>query len=410
MSIRSKAGEKSQLASQQRQVEPDTQVCEGQTDTYFSPLRLSAVPSPQVHALQLQRLSARYAKQVAGQLQRAYGNRYVSQVAQQARQGQESRVVQPKLTVTPPNDRYEQEADRAADQVMRKIESGLEGQTDLLSGKHKKETDHPVALAMSKAQCVDGDSAGVGVSENVESVLQSARGGGQALPEQTRISMEQAFGADFKGVRVHIDSRAADISQKLNASAFTSGPDIYFSHGEYAPDKVKGQRLLAHELTHVLQQQQMRGGGIPTIEKTIQRQPTLWESLGASWKKLGGALGPSREEHEQRLAVMKFKVDLEKERNALIQAVNEAKYRLESHEGVGTQNLVQIFTRAQLHQDYPTGVDELFEQYKEYIERDKAEQADRIAKSKERLGSVNKAISQVDKYLVRSEKPRMTHA
>ena len=79
------------------------------------------------------------------------------------------------------------------------------------------------------------------------------------------------MGADFGGVKVHTDSAAARLSRNVQATAFTHGSDIYFSQGSYQPDTAQGQHLLAHELTHVVQQQQGRdkGGvsasGAPTV-------------------------------------------------------------------------------------------------------------------------------------------------
>jgi hypothetical protein len=66
--------------------------------------------------------------------------------------------------------------------------------------------------------------------------------------------MEPAFGADFSGVRVHSDSKAHGLNQSLQARAFTTGQDIFFRGGEYNPGSSAGKELVAHELTHVVQQ------------------------------------------------------------------------------------------------------------------------------------------------------------
>lgn len=78
--------------------------------------------------------------------------------------------------------------------------------------------------------------------------------GSQPLPETDRSFMERKFGSDFSGVRVHTDSDAVKMSSELNAQAFTHGRDIYFGAGRYSPSTSSGKRLLAHELTHVVQQ------------------------------------------------------------------------------------------------------------------------------------------------------------
>ncbi len=88
----------------------------------------------------------------------------------------------------------------------------------------------------------------------VERSIQARRGGGQALDGTARGAMEPAFGADFGGVRVHADGAADALNRSLNARAFTTGKDIFFRQGAYAPGSSTGRELLAHELTHVVQQ------------------------------------------------------------------------------------------------------------------------------------------------------------
>ncbi|RPI75880.1 MAG: DUF4157 domain-containing protein [Desulfobacteraceae bacterium] len=87
----------------------------------------------------------------------------------------------------------------------------------------------------------------------LESGLQGS-GGGQALPESARSFFEPRFDHDFSWVRVHADSDAAQMAQSIRAQAFTHGHDIYFGAGKYSPDESSGKQLLAHELTHVIQQ------------------------------------------------------------------------------------------------------------------------------------------------------------
>ena len=89
---------------------------------------------------------------------------------------------------------------------------------------------------------------------NLESRLQSARGNGAPLDAETRGEMETGFEADFSGVRVHTDSESAHLNQSLGARAFTHGNDVFFNAGQYQPHTQAGKHLLAHELTHTLQQ------------------------------------------------------------------------------------------------------------------------------------------------------------
>lgn len=91
-------------------------------------------------------------------------------------------------------------------------------------------------------------------SPDLQSRLNSSKGGGQALNSSTREGMEAGFGADFSGVRIHTNSQAVKMSSDLGAKAFTHGNDIYFNEGNYSPETTSGKTLLAHELTHTIQQ------------------------------------------------------------------------------------------------------------------------------------------------------------
>ena len=104
-----------------------------------------------------------------------------------------------------------------------------------------------VALARSAES--DGN-----VMPDVERAIESSRGGGQSLDRGVQAQMGQALNADFSGVRVHTDAGADGLNQSLSARAFTTGRDIYFRQGEYNPGSSTGRELLAHELTHVVQQ------------------------------------------------------------------------------------------------------------------------------------------------------------
>lgn len=99
-----------------------------------------------------------------------------------------------------------------------------------------------------------GSGEGGEVSADLEGSIQRARGGGQPLENTTRSSMESAFGTDLSGVRVHTGSEADNLNQAVSARAFTTGQDIFFRKGEYNPGTSQGRELLAHELTHVVQQ------------------------------------------------------------------------------------------------------------------------------------------------------------
>jgi len=161
-------------------------------------------------------------------------------------------VGQARLTVGPSNDPLEREADEVARAVT--------GATGFVrrSGPHAAEGAAP-ALA-------GGDMrAGGSLTSHAEAVILQHRGAGRPLPAGLRRQMEGSFGADFTGVRIHTDERAGAVSRSMGARAFTSGRDIYFGEGSFDPSQASGRHLLAHELTHVVQQ----GGG--ARRTTIQR-------------------------------------------------------------------------------------------------------------------------------------------
>ncbi|MBE8966440.1 DUF4157 domain-containing protein [Nostocales cyanobacterium LEGE 12452] len=118
---------------------------------------------------------------------------------------------------------------------------------------------------------------GMAGAPDLEASINQARGGGVAIAANMREPMEQAFGADFSGVKVHTDGQSDQLNRSIQARAFTTGQDVFFRQGEYNPGSRSGQELLAHELTHVVQQ---KGGVLDTAN--VQR---VWGSgLPASVK------------------------------------------------------------------------------------------------------------------------------
>jgi hypothetical protein len=166
----------------------------------------------------------------------------------------ESGALQTKLTVGKPNNIYEQEADQVAKQVMQMPDPEV-----------SRKSEHEVSLqAMQEEeeqilQTKSGSGETPDVGSDIESSIYSRKGGGQPLPEKDRSFMERRFGIDFSGVRVHTGREAVQINRELNAQAFTHGGDIYFGAGRYSPGTSDGKTLLAHELTHVVQQRGATG-------------------------------------------------------------------------------------------------------------------------------------------------------
>jgi len=109
-------------------------------------------------------------------------------------------------------------------------------------------------------QSIGSGEAGA-VPAIVKDVLSSP---GRPLDAETRAYMEPRFGHDFSKVRLHTDSTAVESARAVNANAYAAGPNIVFGHGQYAPGTSRGRGLLAHELTHVVQQSHLSGSVLPT--------------------------------------------------------------------------------------------------------------------------------------------------
>ena len=165
-------------------------------------------------------------------------------------------VLQAKLEVGPPNDRFEQEADRVADQVMRMADP-LRADATSLAGKaadHLQRMcaacDEEVRRAPPGALQTKRGSDGTGL----QAEMRGLRGRGQPLSPALRAFFEPRFGHDFSRVRIHRDARSAELAQSVNAKAFTFGWSIVLGNDHHAENTLEHRRLLAHELTHVIQQ------------------------------------------------------------------------------------------------------------------------------------------------------------
>lgn len=145
-------------------------------------------------------------------------------------------LIQPKLTINTPGDVYEQEADAMANKVMRMANGSSQ---TMSSDIMRKESSA---------------NMGMPVSNSFVNNLNNSKGSGSTLPKSTKGFMENAFSTDFSNVKIHNDAKANNLSQNINAKAFTHGNDIYFGAGQYSPNSYSGKSLLAHELTHTLQQ------------------------------------------------------------------------------------------------------------------------------------------------------------
>jgi hypothetical protein len=155
------------------------------------------------------------------------------------------------LRVGAAGDRFEREADRVSEQVM--------------SRRSRDERD-PVGARPQQARGVSRMGGGPSGPSPVPGALGTR---GQALDGSTRAMMEQRFGHDFSAVRVHTGARAAHSAQSVGARAYTVGQHIVFGSGEFAPGTRAGQHLLAHELTHTIQQGRTSG----RVQRLLKVQP-----------------------------------------------------------------------------------------------------------------------------------------
>ncbi len=136
----------------------------------------------------------------------------------------------------------------------------------------------------------DNDAA----SSAVESRISNSKNGGTPLPKSVKGDMDSAFGADFGAVKIHTDSDAVQMNKDLNAKAFTHGSDIYFNEGQYDTGSQEGKHLLAHELTHVVQQggatSAKQEGATEAKSPKIQRSilDDVKEYLSAGWEFIKG--------------------------------------------------------------------------------------------------------------------------
>ena len=203
--------------------------------------------------------------------------------------------LQTKLTIGKPGDKYEQEADKVSEQVMnmpeplqrqQQREEQLQTQPSIQrqeTGEEEKELQaKPLANAITplvQRQAMPEDKEAqmkpsiqrqeTGEeekelqaksehsplnTEGLEQQIGHSKGTGSPLSDEARSFMEPRFGTNFSDVKVHTDSSSVQMNQDIQAQAFTHGQDIYFNSGKYSPHTNEGKALLAHELTHVVQQ------------------------------------------------------------------------------------------------------------------------------------------------------------
>ncbi len=174
--------------------------------------------------------------------------------------------IQAKLTISRPDDPYEQEADRVAGQVVSNDPpaSYMLSINPLVQRQLSEEEEEEEI--QTKSSGAFGDQVGSLTSDFSNRL--AAAGSGTPLSPGTRSYFEPRFGRDLSDIRVHNGSRAAELNHSINAHAFTRKNNIYFNSGQYAPDTPGGRFLLAHELVHTFQQTGPGGRGLsPQIQR-----------------------------------------------------------------------------------------------------------------------------------------------
>lgn len=243
--------------------------------------------------------------------------------------GPRRQPIQPKLTIGAPGDKYEQEADRVASQVVQQIhapQTNAPLQRDALEANKLQmrpilQRNTPEENELQRSPILQRNTleenelqmrptteavAGGPASDALESAISQARGSGQSLDPNLQQQMGQAIGADFSGVKVHTDTQSDQMNRSIQAKAFTTGQDIFFRQGAYQPGGRDGQELIAHELTHVVQQNgrsvqaMMLTPGLNQViqARKITNDADLTQDVEDAQKQVGGA------EHLTVLAVL----------------------------------------------------------------------------------------------------------
>lgn len=230
--------------------------------------------------------------------------------------------VQTKLSIGKANDVYEKEADAVADKVVQRLaatekmassdssipskpigssitslvqtKGGESEKEEKLQKKDEEESKEKSinrkAIFESNAEPEDevtnlqrkeNISANETASPSIEKKLSNGSASGNVLPQNINQSMSNAIGSDFSNVKIHSDSNAAQMSKDLNAQAFTHGNDIYFNSGKYDTNTTAGKHLLAHELTHTVQQGTVKGSS-HSNNGTAQRLPAIQKDGNAN--------------------------------------------------------------------------------------------------------------------------------
>jgi Domain of unknown function (DUF4157) len=191
-------------------------------------------------------------------------------------------LVQRKLTLGTPGDMYEQEADRVARQVVDEIHSTPVREQNSQSEEERIPAGGEAGRVQRQITVRSAGDAGGELSSEWEGELQRAKSGGQPLSPSVKEPMERAFGADFGGVRVHTGAQADRLARSIQAKAFTTGQDVYFRQGAYEPGSRGGKELIAHEMTHVVQQKGNKQKKVQRWKEGVEKA----KANGVVWQRI----------------------------------------------------------------------------------------------------------------------------
>jgi Domain of unknown function (DUF4157)/FAD binding domain len=219
-----------------------------------------------------------------------------------------TKLIQAKLAIGQSNDQYEQEADQVATQVVQQINTPASSKSSVPTQNQAPNILQLKPQPQFSSPVVDRPPS------TLESSIQQNRTTGQPLPDLTRASMEQAFGHDFSNVKIHADAQADQLNRSLQARAFTSGQDIFFRQGEYQPESMAGQTILAHELTHVVQQNSHQTSSTTMIQRVQYSGHGLLQDYDTNklddWRKKVDSLAKNKKDLELDLLYQNLVGDL----------------------------------------------------------------------------------------------------
>ncbi len=172
---------------------------------------------------------------------------------------------QAKLTVGTPDDAFEKEADEVAGQVMRMPEPAVQRMCAECEEERESKAGATTSEAVGELKAKAEPGRTPQVPEGFQERFQSVQGGGRTLSPSERSFFEPRFARDFGNVRLHTGHEAAELARSVQARAFTLGSSVVFGPGQYTPDTEGGRKLLAHELTHVVQQGKEGAGRVQRV-------------------------------------------------------------------------------------------------------------------------------------------------